>query len=147
MIELLRGVIAAVEAEGEALRAEFHLPDGPRGRRGSAPIDTEIEVRLRAKLQALVPCEFAGEETGRSAALAGGPAGSVWLVDPQDGTYEFLQGRRGSAISVALVRDKVAVLGVVCSPLSPDRGRDTIAWAEGGPMLRNGAVLKMNLQG
>ena len=66
MKELLAAVIAAVEAEGRLLAAEFLRPDGPRGRRGSAPIDTEIEERLRDKLQALLPCTFLGEETGIS---------------------------------------------------------------------------------
>jgi len=141
--DLLAAVIAAVEAEGELLAAEFLRPDGPRGRRGSAPIDVEIEERLREELQALVPCPFVGEETG----LTPGPdQTSVWIVDPQDGTFEFTSGKRGSAVSVALVKDGIPVLGVVCSPLSPDRGRDTIAWAEdAGPLLRNGKPVNVDL--
>ncbi|HWV89415.1 MAG TPA: inositol monophosphatase family protein, partial [Burkholderiales bacterium] len=143
MKDILAAVIAAVEAEGERLAAEFLRPDGPRGRRGSAPIDVEIEERLREELQALVPCPFVGEETG----LTPGPdQTSVWIVDPQDGTFEFTSGKRGSAVSVALVKDGIPVLGVVCSPLSPDRGRDTIAWAEdAGPLLRNGKPVNVDL--
>jgi ADP-ribosylglycohydrolase/fructose-1,6-bisphosphatase/inositol monophosphatase family enzyme len=141
--ELLAAVIAAVEAEGERLAAEFLRPEGPRGRRGSAPIDREMEERLCEKLQGLVPCAFAGEETGLK---TGTLEGSVWLADPHDGTFEFTSGKRGSAISVALLKDNVPVLGVVHSPLSPDRGRDTIAWAEGaGPILRNGKALNVDL--
>ena len=38
------------------------------------------------------------------------------------------------------------MLGVVHSPLAPDRGPDTIAWAEGaGPLLRNGKPLNVDL--
>ena len=140
---VLAQVIAAVEAEGVQLRAEFHRPEGPRGARAKAPIDVEIEQRLREKLQALVPCDFLGEETG----LAQGTlAGYRWLVDPQDGTSEFLKGRRGSSVSVALLRTNTVVLGVVHAPLAPDRGADTIAWAEGaGPILRNGAPIEVDL--
>jgi ADP-ribosylglycohydrolase/fructose-1,6-bisphosphatase/inositol monophosphatase family enzyme len=140
---VLAQVIALVEQEGAQLRAEFHRPGGPRGARGKAPIDVEIEERLRAKLQALVPCDFLGEETG----LAPGTlAGYRWLVDPQDGTSEFLNGRRGSSVSVALLRVSVPVLGVVHSPNAPDRGPDTIAWAEGaGPILRNGVPIESDL--
>ncbi|HSA71875.1 MAG TPA: inositol monophosphatase family protein [Burkholderiales bacterium] len=142
MKDLLAAVIAAVEAEGVRLAAEFTRADGPRGRRGSAPIDLEIEERLRETLQGLLPCTFVGEETGIS--FKEGDA--VWLVDPQDGTSEFTGGKRGSAISVALLKKQVPVLGVVHSPLSPDRGRDTIAWAEGtGPIRRNGKPLDAHL--
>src|SRR5882672_11439735 len=148
MNNVLRGVVAAVEEEAGQLRAEFYRAEGPRGRRGSAPIDTEIEERLRAKLCALVPCAYAGEETGLTPAPKGAAENADWrwLIDPHDGTYEFLQGRRGSAISVALLKHNVPVLGVVCSPLAPDRGRDTIAWAEGVQgILRNGSLIKVDL--
>ena len=143
MKNLLAAVTAAVEAEGRELEEEFHLPQGPRGSRGNAPVDTEIEERLREKLMKLLPATFAGEETGTT---PGSEKGWVWLVDPQDGTSEFLSGRRGSAISVALLRGGDPVLGVVHAPLSPDRGRDTIAWAEGASaMLRNGEPIKPSL--
>lgn len=142
---LLSDVIRIVEAEGRRLREEFYRPEGPRGRRGSCPADKEIEERLRGELVRLVPCKFAGEETDDSAATAGG---EVWLVDPHDGTFEFMAGRRGSAISVALAREGVPVLGVVHAPEAPDVGPDTIAWAEGaGPMLRNGRPVEASLAG
>ncbi|OGA76267.1 MAG: hypothetical protein A3G81_23205 [Betaproteobacteria bacterium RIFCSPLOWO2_12_FULL_65_14] len=143
VIGALNRVIAAVEEEAELLRAEFYRAEGPRGRRGHCEADREIEERLRAKLQAILPCEFAGEETGMS---AGTQPGWTWLVDPHDGTFEFMAGRRGSAVSVALLRGNVPVLGVVCSPMSPDRGSDTIAWAEGAPaILRNGKAVHNDL--
>lgn len=139
----LAEVIAAVESQGERLRAEFYGAQGPRGRRGSCPLDREIEESLRESLTRLVDCAFAGEETEPS---PGARQGEVWLVDPHDGTFEFMSGRRGSAISVALLRGGVPVLGVVHAPESPDRGHDTIAWAEGaGPMLRNGEPVKSDL--
>ena len=61
-------------------------------------------------------------------------------------TRAYLQGYRGSAVSVALLRDGLPVLGVVCAPMSPDRGWDLIAWAEGLPhLLRNGAEVAVDL--
>jgi ADP-ribosylglycohydrolase/fructose-1,6-bisphosphatase/inositol monophosphatase family enzyme len=143
VIGALNRVITAVEEEAEFLRAEFYRPQGPRGRRGHCEADREIEERLRAKLQAILPCEFGGEETGMS---AGTQPGWTWLVDPHDGTFEFMAARRGSAIAVALLRGNLPVLGVVCSPMSPDRGMDTIAWAEGAPaIVRNGRPVHRDL--
>src|SRR3981081_608516 len=97
----LTEVVAIVEAEGARLRAEFYLARGPRGERGSAPIDREIEERLRAKLQALVPCTFCGEECETT---PGAQQGWTWLVDPPDGPPEDTQGRRGAGDSAARPR-------------------------------------------
>jgi ADP-ribosylglycohydrolase/fructose-1,6-bisphosphatase/inositol monophosphatase family enzyme len=140
---LLAQAVSAVEAEGVRLLEEFHAPQGPRGRRGSCPIDREIEERLQAALQALLPAQFCGEEC---APAPGTVPGWVWLVDPHDGTFEYTSGRRGSAISVALLREGTPVLGIVHAPDAPDRGPDTIAWAEGaGPIQRNGRALEIDL--
>jgi len=155
--DLLEPVIRAARDAGERLREEFFRPTGPRGERGKAPVDTEIEESLRATLQSLLAGSFLGEETG----LAAGPIGQYrWVVDPHDGTNEFLKGNRGSAVSIALLRGarfsdsapeagaaKAEVaLGVVHCPLAPDRGPDTIAWAQGcGPIRRNGRPLEVDL--
>src|SRR4051812_49514581 len=88
--EALGRVVAAVEAEGARLREEFYAPQGPRGRRGSCPLDREIEERLQAVLQALIPAQFCGEEC---AATPGTRAGWVWLGGPPDGTFEYNPGR------------------------------------------------------
>jgi ADP-ribosyl-[dinitrogen reductase] hydrolase len=134
--DLLRHVIAAAEAAGRALAEEFVRPDGPRGGAGHADVDDEIEATLRKRLLGLLPARWRGEETGVLEG-AGGPY--CWLVDPHDGTSAFLAGERGSAVSIALLHNGVPVLGVVHAPLSPDRGKDTIAWAQGlDHLLRNG---------
>ena len=78
--------------------------------------------------------------------LAAEANGYCWVVDPHDGTRAFLEGRRGSAISVALLREATPVLGVVYAPTSPDRGPDLIAWAEGGGITRNGAPVTIDLR-
>jgi ADP-ribosylglycohydrolase/fructose-1,6-bisphosphatase/inositol monophosphatase family enzyme len=134
---LLDAVILAAEAAGRRLAAEFVRPDGPRGHGSHADVDREIEAELRARLLVLLPARWRGEETG----VAAGPGGPYcWLVDPNDGTSSFLAGAQGSAVSIALLRDGVPVLGVVHAPRAPDRGADTIAWAEGcDHLLRNGA--------
>lgn len=40
----------------------------------------------------------------------------VWILDPIDGTREFIHGRDQFAISVGLVEDQKAVLGFICNP-------------------------------
>lgn len=55
----------------------------------------------------------------------------VWVVDPIDGTKEFVAGIRQFAISVALVEDGVPVVGAVYNPLAGElftavRGEGTL---------------------
>jgi ADP-ribosyl-[dinitrogen reductase] hydrolase len=140
---ILPAVINLVKQAGVRLADEFSRPDGPRfSDTNTAPIDTEIELYLREHLTTLLPARFVGEEEGVLAAEANG---YCWVVDPHDGTRAFLEGRRGSAISVGLLRLGVPVLGVVYAPTSPDRGPDLIAWAEGGGITRNGAPVAVDL--
>ncbi|HET6308545.1 MAG TPA: inositol monophosphatase family protein, partial [Rhodopila sp.] len=140
---VLPAVIALVREAGAWLAAEFARPNGPRfSDTDTAPIDHEIELFLRERLTALLPARFVGEEAGVLAA-EGNPW--CWVVDPHDGTRAFLEGRRGSAISVALLRRGTPLLGVVFAPLSPDRGPDLIAWAEGSPITRNGVPVATDL--
>jgi ADP-ribosyl-[dinitrogen reductase] hydrolase len=141
--KLLQSVISAAEAAGRTLAAEFARPSGPRGQGSHADVDDEIEAVLRKQLLELLPARWRGEETGTEESV-GGPY--CWLVDPHDGTSAFLAGERGSAVSIALLRERVPVLGVVHSPLSADRGPDTIAWAEGlEHLLRNGVPVALVL--
>jgi ADP-ribosylglycohydrolase/fructose-1,6-bisphosphatase/inositol monophosphatase family enzyme len=141
--QILPEVIDLVRQSGATLAAEFALPAGPRALGyETAPIDTEIELFLRAHLTRLLPARFVGEEAGILAAEANG---YCWVVDPHDGTRACLEGRRGSAISVGLLFQGTPVLGVVYAPLGPDRGPDMIAWAEGGPITRNGLIVQTDL--
>ncbi len=143
-VVLLRQVIERVEAASALLAAEWRLPTGPRGSGDKAVVDLEIECCLRSDLLALLSCDFWGEETGH--VLTG--AEYCWVVDPNDGTSDFLKGYKGSAVSVGLLRRAEPVLGVVCAPITEDRGADCIAWAEGlSAILRNGREVSWSLNG
>lgn len=135
-------VIESVLAAGQILAAEWQRPDGPRGTGDKADVDIEIEQVLRADLLALIDCDFWGEET--DSRLSG--AELCWVVDPNDGTADFLKGNRGSAISVGLLRDSEPILGVVYAPVTDNRGPDCIAWGIGiSGLIRNGQRIQPNL--
>ena len=141
---LLPAVIDAARVAGQMVAEEFARPDGPRfSDHVTAPVDHAIEMFLRDRLMTLLPARFVGEEAG----VVDAPAnGFCWVVDPHDGTRAFLEGKRGSAVSIALLRMGIPVIGVVHAPLCPDRGSDMIAWAEGGPITRDGAVVTIDLR-
>lgn len=138
---ILSKVIAAVEQAGALLSLEFFRQGGPRGSGDKAVVDKIIEVQLRAELMEILPCDWWGEETGHQ--LSGNTL--CWVVDPNDGTSDFLRGVMGSAVSVGLLRANEPVLGVVYAPVTPD-GSDCVAWAHGlGHLLRNGLPVKIDL--
>jgi len=134
----LEVAIRAAREAGDGLRADFHRPRGPRGGGDKAEADVEAEDLIRGRLRDAFPdWSFLGEETGRANGKAGAP---IWLVDPNDGTRDYLQGRRGSAVSIGLVHGGRPVLGVVFAFAYPDDAGDLFAWAQGGgPLRRNGA--------
>ncbi len=141
---LLPNVMELAREAGTLIAAEFSRPEGPRLiDHVTAPVDREVELFLRAQLTARLDARFVGEEAGVLEARANG---YCWVVDPHDGTRAFLEGRRGSAVSIALLRRGEPVLGVVYAPSSPDRGPDMIAWAEGAALTRNGQPVSIDLR-
>lgn len=139
---LLQQVTSQVLLAGQLLTKEWAHPHGLRGQDDKAAVEMEIEQLLRKALLKLLSCDFWGEETGH--VLTGHRW--CWVVDPNDGTSDFLKGRKGSAISVGLLRDTLPVLGVVYAPVTEDRGSDCIGWAEGMMhLLRNGQPVSIDL--
>jgi fructose-1,6-bisphosphatase/inositol monophosphatase family enzyme/ADP-ribosylglycohydrolase len=141
----LEVAVAAAREAGDILRRDFHRVGGARGQGDKAEADTEAEVVIRARLlQAFPSWGYLGEETGRGPQPAAGAP--TWLVDPNDGTRDYLEGRRGSAVSIGLVASGLPVLGVVFAFAYPDDDGDLFAWAEGrGALLRNGRPLTVAL--
>lgn len=82
-------------------------------------VDTETELLLRDRLNTLRPDEpILGEEGGGP---AGGRSGTVcWVLDPIDGTVNFLYGVPAYAISVAAQIDGMSVAGAVADVVSGD---------------------------
>jgi myo-inositol-1(or 4)-monophosphatase len=98
--------------------------------------DTAVERLLRERLALLRPSDAVlGEEGGYSAdgrSSDRSPGGLCWLLDPIDGTANYLYGLPWYAVSVAAVRDGVAVAGAV---VEPDSGRVWSAAAGQGATL------------
>jgi len=140
----LQLAIEAAKRAGAILREDFHRTGGPRGSGGHAEADVAADVAIRDAL-AETGWGYRSEEVS-----PGGRArdSHLWLVDPNDGTSAYLEGRRGSAVSIALLRGGVPVLGVVYAFAYPDDAGDLVTWAEGcGPMRRNGTGVSRSLAG
>lgn len=77
-------------------------------------LDTRIERDIRTYLQQETPnISFLGEEEGQYD--TGGQ--DMWVLDPIDGTSNFVHGVPLCAVSLALVRNDMPVIGVISAPL------------------------------
>lgn len=77
-------------------------------------VDTETERLLRELLAEHRPGDqVLGEEEGGSAQAA--PGVPVWVIDPIDGTVNFVYGIEAYAVSVGVQIDAVAVAGAVAN--------------------------------
>jgi myo-inositol-1(or 4)-monophosphatase len=131
--ELTAAVAAAHEA-GEILLGHYRARDGltvsfKRAGDFVSEADVAAEAHLRHRLLGAWPEDgWLGEET---AAAAGGRR---WVVDPLDGTTNFLRGLPHWCLSIGLEVAGRPALGVVHDPL---RG-ETFAAAPGGGVTLNG---------
>lgn len=90
-----------------------------RGRRDVVTAaDREAEALIRRRLAQVDPdVPVLGEEGDGAAARSGTrPSGPCWIVDPLDGTINFVQGIPIFAVSIGLVEHGVPQLGVVHAP-------------------------------
>lgn len=101
--------------------------------------DRESEAEIMAAISELSPGDaFLGEESGRSA----GSSERVWIIDPLDGTSNYLQHFPFWSVSIALRERGETVAGVVYEPL-----RDLFFTGErGAGSFRNGKRMSISTQ-
>jgi len=111
---LLVAADKAARAGGEIVRANFGAPPEVREKAPGdwvTAADTASEDAVRAVLVRETGLPVFGEEAGGVRADVG------WLVDPLDGTANFVHGFDAVGVSVGLVADGEPVVGVVHAPL------------------------------
>lgn len=99
--------------------------------------DLEVDRFLKRELHALLPSAgWLSEETADDKVRTA--SGLIWLVDPIDGTRDFVRGRDGWAVSVALVSANKPLIGMLAAPA---RGEEWLAVAGQGATL-NGEPIR-----
>ena len=125
---LMNMMVRAAEEAAKSLRRDFgdiiHLQVSKKGPADFvSKADTRAEALIRRVLEQAKPeAGFWGEESGPS-----GDGAIRWLVDPLDGTTNFLHSHPSWAISIALEENGVLTHGLVYDVL-----RDEMFWAERG---------------
>lgn len=100
-------------------------------------VDIAVDAFLKAELAALLPAAgWLSEETADTTERLAKDL--IWLVDPIDGTRDYLGGRAGWAVSVALISAGRPLIGMLAAPARHE------FWAAtaGQGAWRNGERLK-----
>jgi myo-inositol-1(or 4)-monophosphatase len=115
-------------------------------------VDLAVDAFLRCELSALLPSAgWLSEETVDAPDRLGQDGqggGLLWLVDPIDGTRDYVRGRRGWAVSVALVSGGRPLFGMLAAPAqSPEQGGQFWHGEAGKGSWRNGVRLVASQRG
>ena len=139
---MLEEIVSTVRQAGKTVLSARDVSARTHEKTSAADLVTEYDVAvenfLREKLLTLLPeAVFFGEEEA-------GPAhpeqGWAFIVDPIDGTTNFVRDLRQSAISVALARDGAVEYAVVYDPY-----KDEMFTAQKGKgAFRNGAPIHVS---
>ena len=118
MLERVRDAVIGAGRTIEAVRrAGFAVHE----KGGTGPVtqaDREVDSLLRSLLVDIIPAGWLSEET---ADVSDRPSlDRLWIVDPLDGTKEFVKGIAEYTVAVALVENGEPVLGVVHNPATGD---------------------------
>ena len=131
--QLAQQAIAIVKQAGELIRSipRPHVYT----KEGHANFVTEADMAsqrfLIEHLSPLLPeAHFFAEEQEENKMAPGWN----WVIDPIDGTTNFIRGYRPSSISVGLVKDGVGMLGIVLDPFAGE----LFSAVKGGGTFRNG---------
>ena len=96
--------------------------------------DREVERYIRNEIRLRFPNDgFLGEEDDRTPSASG----RTWIVDPIDGTLNFLRGHDAWAITIALVAHGKPCLGVIHAPVR----KETLSGGDGLGARLNGEAL------
>ena len=117
---LLDRVAAIAEDAGRAILRHYRKGVAVERKADSSPVtiaDREAEALILAALRAIDPAIPAIAEEASAAGTAPAEGGPLfWLVDPLDGTREFLGETDEFTVNIALIEDGAPVLGAVHAP-------------------------------
>ncbi|MBV9110276.1 MAG: inositol monophosphatase [Gemmatimonadetes bacterium] len=112
----LRVALQAAAAAGELIVARTGADRVREKERADlvTAVDEASERLILSRLRAAFPSDAVVAEETASAAVT---SGRRWIVDPVDGTTNFVHGHPFVAVSIALVDDEGPAVGVVAAPL------------------------------
>jgi myo-inositol-1(or 4)-monophosphatase len=137
--ELLETAVHAAEAGARELRARFGLAqEGVRTKTGPTDPVSDADLAAEAAIRRVLADRRPGDAILAEEGGASGDGEIRWLVDPLDGTVNFLFGIPAFAVSVACQSAAGTLAGVVLDPLR----EECFAATRSGPFTLNGEQVR-----
>lgn len=136
----MQAAIEAIAREaGELALSHFHkLASVPVESKGHLDLvtaaDKEVEALVTSRLRVAFPDDGIFGEEG---VAEGGASGRTWVIDPIDGTFNFVRGGDQWAVSIGLYENGAPTFGVINVPVR----RQLVVGGVGVPTSINGVVL------
>lgn len=118
--QLAPAILALARKAEAAIMAVYATPFEQRAKQDASPVtdaDEQAEAIILAGLQALTPdIPVVAEEQAARGETPDVAGKSFWLVDPLDGTREFVDRNGEFTVNIALIEHGAPLLGVVAAP-------------------------------
>lgn len=118
-LQVLEQLISIVDAAAAVVMEVYSTDFAYTGKSDESPVteaDHRAEALIVPALTRLLPGLPVVAEEEVASGVVPQATRCFWLVDPLDGTKEFISRRKEFTVNVALVEDGVPVLGVVQAP-------------------------------
>jgi len=117
-------LIATTLAAGAVIMDVYATDFSVREKSDASPVteaDQRAEAVIEAALATIAPhIPMVGEEAASDGYIPPVDSGTFWLVDPLDGTKEFVHRRGAFTVNIGLIEDNKASAGIV---YAPDKGQ------------------------
>ena len=116
---LLEALLPVARQAGSVIMEIYASPFVVRGKEDDSPVtdaDLAAEAVILKALAQLTPAIPVVAEEQMSAGHEPEPSHSFWLIDPLDGTREFVKRNGEFTVNIGLVADSLPILGIVYAP-------------------------------
>lgn len=118
-LALCADIEAVARRAGAAIMGIYATDFAVRGKADASPVtaaDEQAEALILEALRRLTPTVPVVSEEASAAGRTPTVAGRFWLVDPLDGTKEFIRRNGEFTVNIALIEEQQPTLGVVYAP-------------------------------
>jgi 3'(2'), 5'-bisphosphate nucleotidase len=147
-LDLARALIPVVREAGEIELKYYREGADVIDKADGSPVtlaDQEAEKLIFQRLMEIAPdIPVIGEEAVAAGSIPDISAGTYFLVDPLDGTKEFITGGGDFTVNIALMVDNQPVMGIIYAPVSDELyfAGDGQAWS----VIKGGAEKKLGVR-